>query len=212
SAQISGNFTVETARDLAILLQAGALPAPINVEQQSTVGAELGQDAIEAGKLSTVLAFVAVLGFMVLAYGLLFGGISIVALLVNGLLIIAALSLTGAALSLPGIAGLILTLAVAVDANVLIYERMREEVRAGRPPIVAADAGFARAMVTILDANITTLVAALIMFQFGAGPVRGFAWTLTIGVFTTLFSAVLISQVLIAWWFKAVRPKKLPIQ
>ncbi|HEX8570922.1 MAG TPA: protein translocase subunit SecD [Caulobacteraceae bacterium] len=210
-AQISGNFTQETANELAVLLRAGALPAPLNVEEQRTVGAELGQDAIEAGKISTALAFVAVLGFMVLAYGLLFGGISIVALVVNGLLIIAALSLTGAALSLPGIAGLILTLAVAVDANVLIYERMREEVRAGRTPMAAADAGFSRAMVTILDANITTLVAALIMFQFGSGPVRGFAWTLSIGVFTSVFTAVYITQILLAWWFKAARPKKLPI-
>ena len=211
SGQISGNFTQETANDLAVLLRAGALPAPLTVEQQSTVGAELGQDAIDAGRFSTLLAFLSVLVFMVLAYGFLFGGIAIAGLIVNGLLIIAAMSVTGASLTLPGIAGLILTLAVAVDANVLIYERMREEVRAGRSPITAAEAGFGRAMVTILDANITTLVAALIMFQFGAGPVRGFAWTLSIGVFTTVFTAVLISQVLFAWWFKLARPKKLPI-
>jgi protein-export membrane protein SecD len=211
TAQISGNFTQETANELAVLLRAGALPAPLTFEEQRTVGAELGQDAIDAGKISTVLAFLLVLGFMVLAYGLLFGGISILALLMNGLLIIGLMSLTGAALTLPGIAGLILTLAVAVDANVLIYERMREEVRNGRTPMAAADAGFSRAMVTILDANITTLAAALIMFQFGSGPVRGFAWTLTIGVFTSVFTAVLVTQILLAWWFKAARPKKLPI-
>jgi preprotein translocase subunit SecD len=211
SGQISGNFTQETANNLAVLLRAGALPAPLNVEEQRTVGAELGQDAIDAGRVSTVIAFVSVLVFMVLAYGLLFGGIAVIALVVNGLLIIAAMSVTQATLTLPGIAGLILTLAVAVDANVLIYERMREEVRAGRSPMAAADAGFSRAVVTILDANITTLVAALIMFQFGAGPVRGFAWTLSIGVFTTLFTAVLISQVLVAWWLRVARPKKLPI-
>jgi len=211
SGQISGSFTTESANDLAILLRAGALPAPLTVEEQRTVGAELGQDAIEAGRISTVLAFLAVLAFMVLAYGVLFGGIAVAALVVNGLLVVAAMSLTQATLTLPGIAGLILTLAVAVDANVLIYERMREEVRNGRTPIAAMDAGFSRAMVTILDANITTLVAALILFQFGSGPVRGFAWTLSIGVLTSVFTAVLITQILLAWWFKTVRPKALPI-
>jgi preprotein translocase subunit SecD len=211
SGQISGNFTQATANELAVLLRAGALPAPLSVEEQRTVGAELGQDAIDAGRISTIIAFVSVLVFMILAYGFLFGGISVVALLINGLLIIGAMSVTGAALTLPGIAGLILTLAVAVDANVLIYERMREEVRAGRAPIVAMDAGFSRAMVTILDANITTLVAALIMFGFGSGPVKGFAWTLTIGVFTSVFTAVMVTQVGLAWWFKAARPKRLPI-
>ena len=211
SGQITGGFTAETASDLVALLRGGALPAPLNVEEQRTVGAELGQDAIEAGRISTIVAFLSVLGFMVLAYGFLFGGISVIALLINGLLIVAAMSLTGAALTLPGIAGLILTLAVAVDANVLIYERMREEVRAGRSAMAAMDAGFSRAMVTILDANITTLVAALIMFQFGSGPVRGFAWTLTIGVFTSVFTAVLVTQILLAWWFRVKRPKTLPI-
>jgi protein-export membrane protein SecD len=211
SGQITGGFTVERAQDLVALLRGGALPAPLNVEEQRTVGAELGQDAIEAGRISTLVAFLSVLAFMVLAYGFLFGGISVLALLINGLLIVAAMSLTGAALTLPGIAGLILTLAVAVDANVLIYERMREEVRAGRSAMAAMEAGFSRAMVTILDANITTLVAALIMFQFGSGPVRGFAWTLTIGVFTSVFTAVLVTQIALAWWFRAARPKTLPI-
>jgi preprotein translocase subunit SecD len=211
SGQISGNFTVESANELALLLRSGALPAPLNMEEQRTVGAELGQDAVDAGLISTAIAFVLVLAFMVLAYGLLFGGISIVALIVNGLMIIAAMSLIQATLTLPGIAGLILTLAVAVDANVLIYERMREEARLGRSPIMAMESGFSRAMLTILDANLTTLVAALIMFFFGAGPVRGFAWTLTIGVFTSVFTAVMITQVLLAWWYRAARPKKLPI-
>jgi protein-export membrane protein SecD len=211
SGQITGGFTTETASDLVALLRGGALPAPLNVEEQRTVGAELGQDAIEAGRLSTVIAVLAVLIFMVLAYGGLFGGISVIALVINGLLIMAAMSVTQATLTLPGIAGLILTLAVAVDANVLIYERMREEVRAGRSAMAAMEAGFSRAMVTILDANITTLAAALIMFQFGSGPVRGFAWTLTIGVFTSVFTAVLVTQILLAWWFRATRPKTLPI-
>lgn len=211
SGQISGNFTVESANDLSVLLRAGALPTRLNVEEQRTVGAELGADAIEAGKISTMVGFAAILVFMLLAYGLLFGGISIIALLVNGLLLIAAMSLTQATLTLPGIAGLILTLAVAVDANVLIYERMRDEVRAGRSVAMAMDAGFARAMSTIIDANLTTLLAALMMFQFGAGPVKGFAWTLSIGVITSVFTAVLITQVLLAWWFRATRPKILPI-
>ncbi|MDP3660817.1 protein translocase subunit SecD [Phenylobacterium sp.] len=211
SGQITGNFTEESANDLALLLRAGALPAPLKVEQQSTVGAELGADAVKAGQTSTLVGFMAILVFMLLAYGLLFGGVSVVALLVNGLLIIATLSLTQATLTLPGIAGLILTLAVAVDANVLIYERMRDELRAGRSVIASMDAGFSRAMTTIIDANVTTLLAALIMFQFGSGPVKGFAWTLSIGVVTSVFSAVLITQVLLAWWFRATRPKTLPI-
>src|SRR5690606_10818023 len=211
SGQISGNFTEETANDLAVLLRAGALPAPLKVEEQRTVGAELGADAVRAGQISTGVGFVAILVFMLLSYGLLFGGISVIALLVNGLLIVALMSVTQATLTLPGIAGLILTLAVAVDANVLIYERMRDEIRAGRPVLAAMDAGFSRAVSTIIAANVTTIRAALIMFQFGAGPVKGFAWTLSIGVVTSVFSAVLITQVLLAWWFRTFRPKTLPI-
>lgn len=211
SGQISGSFTTESANNLAVLLRAGALPAPLNVVEQRTVGAELGADAIAAGQISAIGAFVLVLLFMVAAYGLLFGGVSIIALLVNGLLIVAAMSVTQASLTLPGIAGLILTLAVAVDANVLIYERMREEVRAGRTVLSAMNAGFDRAMLTIFDANITHLGAALIMFSLGAGPVKGFAWTLAIGVFTSVFTAVLITQVLLAIWFRVAKPKALPI-
>jgi len=208
---IEGGFTAESATELANLLEGGALPAPLTVEEQRTVGAELGQDAIEQGTVSLIVALICVLVFMVLAYGFIFGGISVLALLLNGLLIIAAMTMVGASLSLPGIAGLILTLAVAVDANVLIYERMRDEIRAGRTPLAAADAGFSRAMLTIFDANITHLGAALIMFSLGAGPVKGFAWTLAIGVFTSVFSAVLVTQVLLAFWFRFARPKKLPI-
>ena len=211
SGQITGNFTIASASELVTLLEGGALPAQLNVEERRTVGAELGADAVAAGQLATGIAFVGVLVFMVLSYGLLFGGFSVIALLVNGLLIIAAMSMTQATLTLPGIAGLILTLAMAVDANVLIYERMRDEANAGRSAIAAADAGFSRAMVTIIDANLTTILSALIMFQFGAGPVRGFAWTLSIGVVTSVFSAVLVTQILIALWFRLARPKKLPI-
>ncbi|MDP1736366.1 MAG: protein translocase subunit SecD [Caulobacter sp.] len=211
SGQITGSFNAESAHELAVQLNAGALPAPLNVEEQRTVGAELGADAVEAGKISTAVGFIAILVFMLLSYGLLFGGISVIALLVNGLLIIAAMSAAQAALTLPGIAGLILTLAVAVDANVLIYERMRDEVRAGRPLVSAMDAGFSRAMETIIDANLTTLLAAAVMFAFGAGPVRGFAWTLSIGVFTSVFTAVVVTQLLLALWFRIKRPKTLPI-
>ncbi len=211
SGQITGGFTLETANELAGLLRAGALPAPLTVEEQRTVGPELVQDAIDAGLLSTVIGLVLVLIFMVLAYGFLFGGIAVLALIVNGLLLIAAMSVTQATLTLPGIAGLILTLAVAVDANVLIYERMRDEVRAGRTLITAMDAGFNRAIITIFDANITHLGVAAIMFVLGAGPVKGFAWTLFIGVFTSVFTAVMITQVLLALWFKTMRPKTLPI-
>ena len=210
SGQISGNFTEARANELAVLLRAGALPAPLKVEEQRTVGAELGADAVQAGQFSTFLGASLILTFIVLAYGL-FGGFAAAALVVNGLLIVALMSVTQATLTLPGIAGLILTLAVAVDANVLIYERMRDEVRAGRTPIAAADAGYSKAMTTIIDANVTTILAALIMFQFGSGPVRGFAWTLSIGVITSVFTSVLITQVLIAWWFRVARPKKLPI-
>jgi preprotein translocase subunit SecD len=212
SGQITGSFTTESANDLALVLRAGALPTRLNVEEQRTVGAELGADAVAAGQISAIGAFVLVLLFMVVAYGFLFGGVSIVALLVNGLLIVAAMSITQATLTLPGIAGLILTLAVAVDANVLIYERMREEVRAGKSLMSAMDAGFNRAMLTIFDANITHLGAALIMFSLGAGPVKGFAWTLAIGVFTSVFTAVLVTQVLLAIWLRVARPKHLPIQ
>ena len=177
SGIIEGSFTIASASELVNLLNGGSLPAPLTVEERRSVTASLGADAVMAGQLATMIAFIGVLVFMFLSYGVLFGGISVTALLLNGLLIIAAMSITGATLTLPGIAGLILTLAMAVDANVLIYERMRDEANSGRSPIAAMDAGFNRAMVTIFDANLTTILAALIMFWFGAGPVRGFAWT-----------------------------------
>jgi preprotein translocase subunit SecD len=211
SGQIYGSFTAQTANDLAVLLRAGALPAPLNIIEQRTVGAELGADSVRAGTISAVVGLAAVVVFMLGIYGGLFGGISLAGLIVNALMIIGLMSFTGATLTLPGIAGLILTLAVAVDANVLIYERMRDELRAGRSLIAAMDAGFSRAWGTIFDANMTHMFSAMILFEFGSGPVKGFAWTLSIGVLTTVFSAVLVTQVLLAWWFKAARPKALPI-
>jgi SecD/SecF fusion protein len=210
SGEITGAFTEEQAHNLALLLKSGALPAPLSIIAQHTVGAELGADAVRAGQISILIGAVLIFAFIILSYGL-FGLFAAVALIVNGLMIVGAMSLTQATLTLPGIAGLVLTLAVAVDANVLIYERMRDEVRAGRAPMSAADAGFSKALVTIVDANVTTLVAAIIMFQFGSGPVKGFAWTLFIGVITSVFTAVLITQVLVGWWFRAFRPKALPI-
>ncbi|CAN5896654.1 protein translocase subunit SecD [soil metagenome] len=210
SGQISGNFTAESANNLAVLLRAGALPAPLNVEQQNTVGAELGADAVKAGAISLAVGAVAIIVFIVLAYGL-FGVFAALALIVNMLLIFGIMSLFQFTLTFPGIAGLILTLAVAVDANVLIYERVRDEAHAGRSPISALEHGYQRALVSILDANITSAISALIMFQFGAGPIRGFALTLLIGVITSVFTAVVGTQLLIGWWFRATKPKTLPI-
>ncbi len=210
SGQISGNFTTESAKELADLLNAGALPAPLKIVEQRSVGAELGQDAINAGALAGIVGSALVVGFMVLAYGL-FGVFACLALVINVIMIIAALSVFGATLSLPGIAGLVLTIGMAVDANVLIYERMREEQAHGRGPLMAMETGFQGALITIIDSHLTQIGVALILFEFGHGPVRGFAWTLSIGVITSVFTATLVTQLFIAWWFNAARPKKLPI-
>jgi preprotein translocase subunit SecD len=211
SGEITGNFTLEQASNLALMLRSGALPAPLKIIQQSTVGAELGADSVRAGALAGIIAIAAIAVFMILAYGFVFGGISVAALVLNMVMILGAMSMIGASLTLPGIAGLILTVAMAVDANVLIFERIRDEERAGRKPALAIDTGFSRATVSILDANITTLIAALILFQFGAGPVRGFAWTLSIGVLASVFSALFITRMLIVWWYRSIRDKRLPI-
>ena len=208
--QISGNFTVDSANQLALLLNSGALPAQLKVIEQGTVGADLGADAVRAGVTGLAIGAVLIFAFIILAYGL-FGVFAALALVVNLLMMFGALSMTQATLTLPGIAGLILTMAVAVDANVLIYERMRDEANSGRAAMAAADAGYRRALTSILDANVTTMISALIMFSFGAGPVKGFAWTLSIGVVTSVFSAVLVTQLLIGWWFRVTRSKTLPI-
>jgi preprotein translocase subunit SecD len=211
SGQITNIGSPEEANTLALLLRAGALPAKLDVIQQTSVGAELGADSVARGELSAAVGFAVIVAFIMLAYGLLFGGVAFAALAVNGLLLLAAMSATGATLTLPGVAGMILSLALAVDASVLIYERMRDEARAGHSVLAATDHGMRRALISIVDANVTTLIAGAIMFQFGAGPVRGFAWTLSMGVFTSVFSAVFITQVLLGWWLKAAKPKKLPI-
>lgn len=210
SGQISGNFTVQGANDLAVLLRAGALPAKLTVIEERSVGPGLGADSIEAGKLASTIAGALVIIFMIAAYGR-FGVIADLALTVNIFLIFGALTVLQATLTLPGIAGIVLTIGMAVDANVLIYERIREESRAGRTVVAAIDAGYSRALGTILDANITTLIAALILFQLGSGPVRGFAVTLAIGIFTTVFSAFTFSRLLIALSLRRKRPTKLPI-
>ena len=210
SGQITGNFTDESAGSLALLLRSGALPAQLKVDEQRTVGAELGADAVRSGAIALGIGAAAIVLFIVLAYGL-FGLFAAAALGLNVLLIIAFMSMTQATLTLPGIAGLILTLAVAVDANVLIYERMRDEARANRSLILSIDSGYRLAWPSIMDANVTTLISAAIMFQFGSGPVKGFAWTLSIGVLTSVFSAILVTQVLIGWWFRVAKPKHLPI-
>ncbi len=210
SGIITGHFTEDSAHELALLLKTGALPAPLNVVEERTVGAELGADAVRAGAISLGIGAAAIFAFIILAYGL-FGVFAAIALVINVLMIVGAMSLTQATLTLPGIAGLILTMAVAVDANVLIYERMRDEANSGRGAMASADTGYRRALTSIIDANVTTMISALIMFQFGAGPVKGFAWTLSIGVITSVFTAVLVTQVLIGWWFRAARPKSLPI-
>ena len=211
SGIIEGSFTYQSASELAGILKSGALRAPLKIEEQRTVTAELGADSVQKGALATMIALVSVLIFVLLAYGFLFGGVSVIALLVNMVLLIGGMSMMQSTLTLPGIAGLILTLAMAVDANVLIYERMREEARAGRSVIQAMDIGFSRAFVTIFDANLTGLIAAVIMIALGAGPVRGFAVTLLMGIFTSVFSSVMVTQVLLSSWYRMARPKTLPI-
>jgi preprotein translocase subunit SecD len=210
SGQISGSFTVESATNLAILLRAGALPAKLTVIEQRVVGAGLGQDSIEKGKLASYFGAALVVVFMVLTYGI-FGVFASVAVGVNVGMIFGVLSLLNATLTLPGIIGVVLTIGIAVDSNVLIYERIREEVRTGRTPITAIDAGFTRALATILDSNITTFIAAAVLFFFGSGPVRGFAVTLGIGIVTTVFTAFTLTRLIVAWWVRWERPKQLAI-
>ena len=210
SGQISGNFTVQQANDLAILLRAGALPAPLTIIEERTVGPGLGQDSINAGEHAAYAGGVLVVIFMLVTYGL-FGLFANVAVAVNVAMIFGVLSMLNATLTLPGIAGIVLTVGIAVDSNVLIYERIREEVRAGRTAISAIDAGFSRALATILDSNITTFIAAAVLFYIGTGPVRGFAVTLGIGILTSLFTAFTLTRLIVAYWVRMWRPRTIPI-
>ena len=210
TGQISGSFTAKSANDLAILMRAGALPAKLTTIDKKFVGASVGQDSINKGRDASYYGAALVIVFMVVTYGL-FGVFASVAVAVNVAMIFGVLSLLGATLTLPGIIGIVLTIGIAVDSNVLIYERIREEVRGGRTPITAIDAGFTRALATILDSNITTFIAAAVLFFIGTGPVRGFAVTLGIGILTTVFTAFTLTRLMVAWWVRWVRPQQLAI-
>ncbi len=209
TGQISGNFTVQSANDLAVLLRAGALPATLTVIEERTVGPGLGQDSIDAGKIASLIGSALVVVFMIAVYGLL-GVFAVVALVANVTMIIALLSVLGATLTLPGIAGIVLTVGMAVDSSVLIFERIREERQNGRSVIQSVDIGFSKALATIIDANVTTLIAAIILFYLGSGPVRGFAVTLAIGIATTVFTAYTLTRWIVADWVRRRRPKELP--
>lgn len=208
--QISGSFDIEEANNLALLLRAGALPADMEVVEERTVGPSLGADSVAAGKVASIIALAFVLVFMFISYGT-FGLMANVALLVNISLILALLSSLQATLTLPGIAGIVLTVGMAVDANVLIFERIREEIAAGRSALSAIDIGYSRAMSTIVDSNLTTLIAAMILFSLGTGPIKGFAVTLGIGIMTSFFSAIMVTRLMIVLWIEKKRPKVLPI-
>jgi preprotein translocase subunit SecD len=210
SGQISGSFTVQAANDLAILLRAGALPAPLTIIEERTVGPGLGQDSIEKGELAAYVGSIMVIVFMLVTYRL-FGVFANIAVAINVAMIFGVLSLLNATLTLPGIAGIVLTVGIAVDSNVLIYERIREELRGGRNAISAIDAGFKRALSTILDSNITTFIAAAVLFYIGTGPVRGFAVTLGIGIITTVFTAFTLTRLIVATWVRWKRPQSVPI-
>jgi preprotein translocase subunit SecD len=205
SGEISGSgFTVESTTLLANQLRSGALPAKLTIVHESTVGPSLGNDSIEAGKLAGIIGGIATIVMTILVYGT-FGIFACIGLIVHGMLTVSLMTLAGSALTLPGIAGLILGIAMAVDANVLIYERIREELRSGKSAIAAIDAGFTRAFVTIADSQLTTLACAIVMFWLGAGPIRGFAVTLTIGICTSIFASVTVVRLLIYYWLNSMR-------
>ena len=210
SGQITGNFSVEEANRTAILLRAGALPAELVFLEERTIGPELGQDSIDAGQIASIVAMIAVLAFMMLAYGL-FGVFAAIALGINVALIFGVLSLIGATLTLPGIAGIVLTIGMAVDANVLVFERIREELKTAKGPSRAIALGYERALSAIVDANITTFIIATILFTLGSGPVRGFAVTLGIGILTSVFTAIFVTRLLIVLWFERRRPKTIEV-
>ena len=210
SGQISGSFTVEESTNLAVLLRAGALPAEMTFLEERTIGPELGQDSIDAGKIACIVAFAMVLVFMFLSYGT-FGFFANIALIINVGLIFGLLSLIGATLTLPGIAGIVLTIGMAVDANVLIFERIREELKSAKGPARAIELGYEKALSAILDANITTFITAVILFAMGSGPVRGFAITLGLGILTSVFTAIFVTRVIIVMWYDRKRPKTIEV-
>lgn len=208
--QIEGDFTIEEANETAVLLNSGALFVPLKAEEQRTVGAELGADSVEAGQYAALAGLILVMVFMVLQYRL-FGIFAVIALLTNLILLLGLMTFFGATLTLPGIAAFVLTMGMAVDANVLIYERIREEQRNGRPIMSAIDAGFERAMTTIVDSQLTTLLAGLILLVMGTGPVRGFAVALSLGIVTSAFTAIYVTRLFVIWWLKAKRRTEIPV-
>ncbi|MGL4636897.1 MAG: protein translocase subunit SecD [Beijerinckiaceae bacterium] len=210
SGQISGRFTIQAANDLSTLLRAGALPAKMTIVEERTVGAGLGQDSIEAAKLASWVALVLIVAFTLATYGFL-GIIALTAVAVNVGLIFGFMSLIGTTLTLPGIAGIVLTVGMAIDSNVLIYERIREESRMGRSVVSSLDAGFTRALATIVDANLTTLIAGAVLFFLGSGPVKGFAVTLSVGIVTTVFTAFTLTRLMVATWYRYAKPKSVSI-
>lgn len=205
---ITGNFTPESANDLAVLLRAGSLPAPIKIIEERSVGPSLGADSIKAGKKALIVGFIAVIIFMILKYGL-FGIFADLAIIFNLLIIISTLSLIEGTLTMPGIAGIVLTVGMAVDANVLVFERIREELLSGRSSLNSIDLGYKQAFKTILDANITTLIAAILLFNFGTGPIKGFAVTLSIGILSSMFTALMLTRLVIILWIKKFKPEKI---
>ena len=210
SGIITGDFTIEDSTNLAVLLRAGALPAELTFLEERTIGPELGRDSIEAGRIACLVAFAAVLAFMAVSYGL-FGLFANVALLINVGLIFGLLSAIGATLTLPGIAGIVLTIGMAVDANVLVFERIREELRTARGPARAIELGYERALSAILDANVTTLIIAVILFVLGSGPVRGFSVTLSLGIVTSVFTAIYVTRLMVVTWFARRRPRTIEV-
>ena len=210
NGQITGDFSIQESNDLALVLRAGALPAPLTVLEERSIGPGLGADSIAAGQIAAIVGVILVILFIVLSYGI-YGAMASVGLLVNLMLILGALSLLQATLTLPGIAGIVLTMGMAVDSNVLIFERIREELRRGRAIRDAIMAGYSRAIATIIDANLTTLIASILLYVFGSGPVRGFSVTLGIGIITSLFTAILFTRMLIVLWINATKPRTLVI-
>jgi len=210
SGIITGSFTVEESTQLAILLRAGALPAGLNFLEERTIGPELGADSIEAGRIASMVAGVLVLVFMILSYGM-FGVFANIALIINVGLIFGLLSLIGATLTLPGIAGIVLTIGMAVDANVLVFERIKEELKTAKGPARAIELGYEKALSAIVDANITTFMTAVILYVMGSGPVRGFAITLGLGIMTSVFTAIFVTRLIIVIWFERRRPKTIEV-
>lgn len=210
AAQISGSFTVQETNDLALLLRAGALPAPLSVLEERTVGPSLGADSVASGKVAIVMALIFVMALMIMVYGL-FGVFSSIALAFNMVMIMAIMSVLQATLTLPGIAGIVLVIGLATDANVLVFERMKEELRSGRSINSALDQGYRRALTTITDSNLTSLIAAMVLFSFGTGPIKGFAVTMTIGIVTSYFCSLSLTRAMIVTWLHAVKPKSIRV-